>query len=80
MFNTATMAVKAGKGGTGPLDFVGGAGGDNLLGGRGRDFHVPVTFSADALEYLMQTKGTIENGWWWVHPRLGAPSTFVEVA
>jgi hypothetical protein len=34
----------------------------------------------DALEYLMQSKGTIENGWWWVHPRLSAPGAFSQVA
>lgn len=27
----------------------------------------------------MQTKGTIENGWWWVHPRLAAPGVFAQV-
>jgi len=44
-----------------------------------RDFHVPLTFSYDALEYLVQTKGTVENGWWWVHPRLSAPGTFSQL-
>jgi len=27
----------------------------------------------------MQAKGTIENGWWWVHPRLSAPGVFTQV-
>src|SRR5262249_51844105 len=50
-----------------------------LLAGWRRDFRVPLAFSQDALEYLMQVKGTIENGWWWVHPRLSAPGEFKEV-
>jgi phosphoglycerol transferase len=50
-----------------------------FLEGWRRDFRVPVYFSHDALEYLMQVKGTIENGWWWIHPRLSAPGTFVQV-
>jgi phosphoglycerol transferase len=49
------------------------------LDGSTRDFHVPLYFSYDALEYLMQVKGTIENGWWWVHPRLSAPGAFEQV-
>src|SRR5438093_11750521 len=27
----------------------------------------------------MQVKGTIDNGWWWVHPRLSAPGVFAQV-
>ena len=50
-----------------------------FLHGWQRDFRVPISFSYDALEYLMQTKGTIENGWWFVHPRLSAPGVFAEV-
>jgi len=50
-----------------------------FLGGGRRDFRVPLYFSGDALEYLMQVKGTIENGWWWVHPRLSAPGVFEQV-
>ena len=50
-----------------------------FLGGGRRDFRVPLDFSGDALEYLMQVKGTIENGWWWVHPRLSAPGVFEQV-
>jgi phosphoglycerol transferase len=49
------------------------------LDGWTRDFSVPLYFSYDALEYLMQVKGTIENGWWWVHPRLSAPGAFAQV-
>lgn len=47
-----------------------------LLGGRARDFHVPLRFGVDSLAYLTQTKTTLENGWWWSNPRLSAPSTF----
>ena len=50
-----------------------------MLGGAARDFRVPFDFNGDALEYLMQVKGTIENGWWWVHPRLSAPGEFAQV-
>src|SRR6266481_671749 len=50
-----------------------------LLTGWRRDFRVPLSFSYDALEYLMQVKGTIENGWWWVHPRLSAPGAFAQI-
>ena len=50
-----------------------------FLGGLRRDFLVPLDFNGDALEYLMQVKGTIENGWWWVHPRLSAPGVFKQV-
>jgi phosphoglycerol transferase len=49
------------------------------LEGWRRDFRVPLHFSSDALEYLMQVKGTLENGWWWVHPRLSAPGVFEQV-
>jgi len=50
-----------------------------VLAGWRRDFRVPLTFTRDALEYLMQVKGTIDNGWWWVHPRLSAPGVFEQV-
>lgn len=50
------------------------------LGGRQRDFHVPLQYSEDALEYLMQAQGTIQNGWWWTHPLLGAPGVFQELS
>lgn len=49
------------------------------LGGWARDFHVPLQYSEDALEYLMQAQGTIQDGWWWTHPHLGAPGVFQEV-
>jgi hypothetical protein len=44
-----------------------------LLGGWQRDFHVPFGFSSDSLWFLMQSKSTVDNGWWWSNPRLGAP-------
>jgi len=50
------------------------------LGGWRRDFHVPLQYSEDALEYLMQAQGTIQNGWWWTHPTLGAPGVFRELS
>jgi len=50
-----------------------------MLEGWSRDFRVPVAFRYDALEYLMQVKGTLDNGWWWVHPRLSAPGVFEQV-
>lgn len=34
---------------------------------------VPVMFFSDSLHALMQSKSTIDNGWWWFNPRLGAP-------
>jgi hypothetical protein len=50
------------------------------LGGWRRDFHVPLQYSEDALEYLMQAQGTIQNGWWWTHPHLGAPGVFQQLS
>jgi phosphoglycerol transferase len=44
-----------------------------VLQGWDRDFRVPLTFSNDALFYLAQSKSTVDNGWWWWNPRLGAP-------
>ena len=51
-----------------------------VLDVRHRDLHVPLEFSHDALEYLVQAKGTLENGWWWSHPRLSAPFEFQQIA
>src|SRR4029077_16645865 len=45
-----------------------------------RDLRVPLEFSRDAMEYLVQAKGTLENGWWWSHPRLSAPFAFHQIA
>jgi phosphoglycerol transferase len=47
-----------------------------LLGGWHRDIRVPLAFSSDTLWYLMQSKSTVDNGWWWVNPHLGAPFVF----
>jgi hypothetical protein len=44
-----------------------------FLQGWHRDISVPLAFSSDSLWYLMQSKGTIDNGWWWWNPRVGAP-------
>jgi hypothetical protein len=44
-----------------------------LVGGWQRDFHVPFGFSSDSLWFLMQSKSTVDHGWWWSNPRLGAP-------
>jgi phosphoglycerol transferase len=46
-----------------------------LLDGWRRDFHIPLRFSSDALTFLMQTKSTLDHGWWWSNPKLAAPST-----
>ncbi len=43
------------------------------LGGTARDFRVPFVFEGDALVFLAQVKGTIDNGWWWFNPRVGMP-------
>ena len=39
-----------------------------------RDFRVPFGFVSDSVWYLAQSKSTIDNGWWWWNPRLGAPT------
>jgi len=44
-----------------------------LLGGWHRDIRVPLGFSSDSLWFLMQSKSTVDNGWWWSNPRIGAP-------
>lgn len=46
-----------------------------LLGGRSRDLHSPIKFGVDSTAYLMQSKTTLEQGWWWSNPRLAAPSS-----
>jgi len=60
----------------------------NVIGGslflylRGwrRDFHVPLGFTIDSLFYLMQAKSTVDNGWWWFNPMVGAPFGLDELA
>ena len=36
----------------------------------------PLRFSHDSLVYLAQIKATVENGWWWFNPAIGAPQGF----
>jgi phosphoglycerol transferase len=43
------------------------------FGGATWDAHLPLVFSGDALFYLAQTKSTMDHGWWWFNPSLGAP-------
>jgi hypothetical protein len=38
-----------------------------------------LAFSSDSLWYLSQSKSTVDNGWWWWNPRLGAPYGLDEV-
>src|SRR4029077_7624269 len=35
--------------------------------------------SGDSLTYVAQIKTTIDHGWWWVNPSLGAPFVFNEL-
>jgi len=51
-----------------------------LLGGWHRDIRVPLKFSSDSLWFLMQSKSTVDNGWWWSNSRLGAPFALDELA
>ncbi len=38
--------------------------------------HSPLRFSHDSLEFLAQNQATIETGWWWYNPAIGAPQGF----
>ena len=51
-----------------------------LLGGWHRDIRVPLRFSNDTLWYLMQSKSTVDHGWWWSNSSLGAPFALDELA
>jgi phosphoglycerol transferase len=51
-----------------------------VLDGRHRDIRVPFHFSIDTLQALMQSKSTLDNGWWWSNSMLGAPFTFDALA
>ena len=51
-----------------------------LFEGWHRDVRVPLGFVSDSLWYLAQSKSTIDNGWWWWNPRLGAPHGLDEVS
>jgi hypothetical protein len=44
-----------------------------LFRGWQRELRFPLAFSSDTLWFLMQSKSTVDNGWWWSNPRLGAP-------
>jgi phosphoglycerol transferase len=43
------------------------------LRGWDRDFTVPLQFSRDSISAALQSKSTIDNGWWWFNWRVGAP-------
>jgi phosphoglycerol transferase len=47
-----------------------------LLHGTRRDFRVPLGFSSDGLQAMMQCKTTIDSGWWWFNGHLSAPFSF----
>lgn len=51
-----------------------------FLHGWQRDIRVPLRFSVDSLPALMQSKSTLDNGWWWSNPMLGAPYALDERA
>jgi hypothetical protein len=51
-----------------------------ILDGWRRDFRVPLGFSSDSLVALMQSKSTVDNGWWWSNPMLSAPFVFDALA
>ena len=51
-----------------------------FLHGWKRDIRVPLGASDDTLVALMQSKSTIDHGWWWSNPMLGAPYTLDELA
>ncbi len=51
-----------------------------FLDGRHRDITVPFHFAFDSLVALMQSKSTVDNGWWWFNPMIGAPFGLDELA
>ena len=51
-----------------------------FLDGRHRDIRVPFHFSIDSLQALMQSKSTLDNGWWLSTSMRGAPFAFDELA
>ena len=51
-----------------------------FLDGWRRNLSVPLQFSSDSLLALMQSKSTIDNGWWWSNPMLGAPFALDQLA
>jgi phosphoglycerol transferase len=50
------------------------------LRGWGRSIRVPIHFVFDGLFYLTQGKSTVDNGWWWFNPMIGAPFGLDELA
>ena len=51
-----------------------------FLGAWNRNWRTPLSFSSDSMVFLMQSKSTMDNGWWWSNPRLSAPSTLDALA
>ena len=51
-----------------------------FLRGWQRDIRMPFSFSSDSLLALMQSKSTVDNGWWWFNSMLGAPFGLDELA
>ena len=43
------------------------------FGGTNWDPNLPLVFWGDSLFYLAQAKSTMDHGWWWFNPSLGAP-------
>jgi phosphoglycerol transferase len=50
------------------------------LRGWTRDFSIPLGFSNDSLVAILQSKSTVENGWWWFNPMVGAPAGYDQLA
>ena len=46
-----------------------------LLNLRKADFHVPFAYRGDALAYALAVKSTLDHGWWWTNPSVGAPGS-----
>lgn len=43
------------------------------IGDNPRDLETPLVFRGEALFQLAQSKATLDHGWWWTNPSLGAP-------
>ncbi len=46
------------------------------LGMPALGMYAPLKFSHDSLVFLAQMKATVETGWWWYNPAIGAPHGF----
>jgi hypothetical protein len=55
------------------VDFLHGGTKDCTEQDKQRDLHIPLAFNIDGLFHMMQSKSTIDNGWWWFNPLLGTP-------